>query len=105
MIYLSLSTSYFSAPDSNDKLMHSTRWNFGSLSLQTSCHFSTFVNSTYRLSGRRPRKNSDPKIFQLEDIHSYRALIDNTIGRMYFCAYYLVSANLTLSTHKEELSL
>jgi hypothetical protein len=105
MIYLSLSTSYFSARDSNDKLMHATQWNLGSLSLHTSCHFSAFANSTFRLSGGRPRKNSAPNTFQLEHIHSYRAFSDNTIGRTYFCAYYLAIAYPTLPTRKEELSL
>ena len=105
MIYLSLSTSYFSAPDSNDKLMYLTRWNLGSLSLHTSCHFSAFANSIYHLSGGRPRKNSAPNTSQLEHIHSYRVFSENTIGRTYFCAYYLASAYPTLPAHKEELSL
>lgn len=56
MIRLGLSTSYFSVPDSNDRLIKLTRWNLGSSPLRASYYFSAFANLTYSLITDRTQK-------------------------------------------------
>jgi hypothetical protein len=106
MIRLGLSTSYFSVPDSNDKLMNVTRWNLGSSPLRASYYFSAFANLTYPLITDRTQKNFARNKFQLKNIHSYRASSDNRKRWRYLCACHFARLCPTLPTHEvEELSL
>lgn len=106
MIRLGLSTSYFSVPDSNDRLKKLTRWNLGSSPLRASYYFSAFANLTYSLITDRTQEkillgiNFNLRIFIVIE---HQLIIGKERG---ISAGYLASLYPTLTTYEvEELSL
>src|SRR5687767_10549998 len=102
MIRLGLSTSYFSVPDTNDKLMNVTRWNLGSSPLRASYYFSAFANLTYPFINHKNQKNFAKNKFQLKNIHKYKTTNYNRKRWRYLCACHLARLCPTLSTHEVE---